>query len=114
MFALDGRSLRRLVWCLSWAKCFSLQRRLSLVDRVKQVARKLVASDNISVRGLGLFLGRISGELDVMRGRMFDHERKHLGSENYDAARLAKLEEARKRMYEAHSALLAAQAELLK
>lgn len=78
------------------------------------MARKLLMSDNISTRGLGLFLGRIAVELDTMRGRMFDHERKKLGEGNVDDGRLGKLERARKKMYEAHIALIDAQAELLK
>ena len=73
------------------------------------------ANSRLNVHSLANFLHRISVELDIMRGRMFDHERAKLeeGTPALDP-RLMKLLLARDKIFQAHSALLDAQRELTK
>lgn len=84
-------------------------------------ARRLhkdAATPRLNIRGIGLFLNRLSIELDTMRGRIFDHERMKITktgiADQSEVDRLVKLSNARDLMYHANKALLEAQAALLK
>lgn len=73
------------------------------------------AKRRINVHAISSFLHRVSLELDIMRGRMFDHEREKLG-EGFSETdpRLMKLLLARDKIFQAHAALIDAQRELMK
>lgn len=67
----------------------------------------------INTANIASFCFRLSVEIDVMLGRMFDHEREQVQTGIENVERFLKLSRARDEMYKAHTALLAAQAALI-